>query len=201
MMTHIVIDAPQTDYTYSKEVNRVVGNEFGYSNGDKTYDDLMMDQNLTPNDKIQFLAANDPDFVTHSIVNDKNINNKVRLVNMRNKIRRKRGFYDDMSYFDDENLLDGNLNKYNGDWYRYVIENFPQLSSSLDKQQKQQTQVRRQQEEDKNIIKDVENINNEKKYNKNKNDKSVSSGKQKLLKDEGRQRSHSTDKLWYVFLL
>lgn len=118
----------------------------------------MMDDNLTPNDKIQFLAAN---FDHPRPIYD-------HYMKIQPLMRKKRSaFYDDMTPIDD-NILENS--KYNGDWYRYLIANFPQLSE------------------------EKANINN----GQRNNDKSVPLGKAKNVSKE--QKSHSVEKLWYIYI-
>lgn len=175
----------------SNDRKEQTGNEIKNQKLDKKYDALMMDRNLTPNDKIQFLATNLDPLFGQDVITKNNRNHVAKGMKYsqdieHHKIRNKRAFYDDMSYFDDSNGLLEN-SKYNGDWYRYLTANFPQLSNNEQKQQQDNQKTTA------DIIKEIENINNG-----NNNDKSVSSGRQKLFKEEkGKQRSHSVDKLWY----
>lgn len=180
-------------YSLSNDRKAHKGNEIKSQKPDKKYDALMMDRNLTPNDKIEFLAANFyPSFgqdVAGTSKERNNIEHRLRP----HEIRKRRALYDDMSYVDDTNngLLENS--KYNGDWYRYLMANFPQLSNEEQRERQQDKTVA-------DIIKDVEeNINGD----NNNNNKSVSSGRQKLSKDETKatQRSRSVDKLWYLYEL
>lgn len=172
-------------YLVPNDRKELTGHEFP----DKNYDALMMDRNLTPNDKIQFLATNfDRPFFGQNIHNKGNEQYMTRKygrnIEQRNKItRKKRALYDDMTYFDETNGLLEN-SKYNGDWYRYLMANFPQLSDVEQRQPQQKTA---------NLKKSKDNISN----GQNNDDESMSSRRQKNSKEEEEQRSHSVDKLWY----
>lgn len=163
--------------------------ETGHEVPDKSYDALMMDRNLTPNDKIQFLATNFDHY--YPLFGQDGQQRKSNGQHMRgdrkygwniehnNRItRKKRAFYDDMTYIDDNSVFENS--KYNGDWYRYLIGDFPQLDNGEQRQERKHEKMK-------------ESINN----GQNNDGKSVSSGRQKVFKEEkGEQRSHSVDKLW-----
>lgn len=150
--------------------------EYNSINTNKKYDSLLTDPSLTTKDKMQFLATTVNNANTERFKNipfsAKNIDDQRKLSHLT-----KRSFYDDMSYVDDyENTINEN-SKYNGNWYRYVMENvkpflsLPSSTSTMNEEQNENSFI--------------------------SNAKSVS--KEPEQKTERKQRN-SFEELWYVLL-